>query len=102
MHHVALDWVTAEVAAREQVLQARNDEIVTAQAESLRLSADRRRLWLKQQIQEGRSASIIRMRRAQLSRLDTEQATRMAKLESKRGVSLGNRLVAAGLIRAKG
>jgi hypothetical protein len=101
MHHLALDWVTAEVAAREQILQARNDEIVTAQAESLRLSADRRRLWLKQQIQEGRSASIIRMRRAQLSRLDTEQATRMAKLESKRGVSLGNRLVAAGLVRAR-
>ena len=98
MHRAALDWVTAEVAAREQELQARNDEIVTAQIESLRLSADRRRLWLQEQIQEGRSAPIVRMRRAQLGRLETEHEAKLAQLEAKRGVSVGYRLVAAGLV----
>jgi hypothetical protein len=98
MHRAALDWITAEVAAREQQLQARNDETVTAQVESLRLSTDRRRLWLQQQIQEGRSASIVRMRRVQLSRLEAEHEVKHAKLQSKRGVSVGNRVVAAGLV----
>ena len=79
MHRAALDWVTAEVAAREQELQARNDETVTAQVESLRLSTDRRRLWLQEQIQEGRSAPIVRMRRAQLSRLETEHEAKLAR-----------------------
>ncbi|WP_156027720.1 helicase-related protein [Candidatus Solirubrobacter pratensis] len=100
MHHAALDWVTAEVAAREQELQARNDEIVTAQVESLRLTTDRRRLWLQQQIEEGRSAPIVRMRRSQLGRLEVDHETKLAALEGKRGISVGNRLVAAGLVVA--
>jgi hypothetical protein len=79
MHRAALDWITAEVAAREQQLQARNDETVTAQVESLRLSTDRRRLWLQQQIQEGRSASIVRMRRVQLSRLEAKHEVKARK-----------------------
>jgi hypothetical protein len=98
MHRGALDWVTADVAAREQELHSRNDETVTAQVESLRLSTDRRRLWLQEQIQEGRSTPIVRMRRAQLSRLETEFETKLARLEVRRGISLGYRLVAAGLV----
>ena len=84
MYSTALDWVTADVAAREQDLQARNDEAVTAQVESLRLSSDRRRLWLREQIEAGRAAPIVRMRRAQLNRLETEVETKLARLEAKR------------------
>ena len=98
MHGAALDWVTGEVAAREQDLQMRSDETIAAQVESLRLSTDRRRLWLQEQIQEGRSTPIVRMRRAQLSRLETDFETKLARLESKRGVSVGYRLVAAGVV----
>jgi hypothetical protein len=98
MHRAALDWITAEVAARERALQARNDETVSAQVESLRLTTERRRLWLREQIQEGRSEPIVRMRRAQLSRLESDYETRRAALEAKRGISVGNRLVAAGMV----
>ncbi|MEN3284721.1 MAG: hypothetical protein V7607_5861 [Solirubrobacteraceae bacterium] len=98
MYRAALDWVIGDVAAREQELQARNDETVTTQVESLRLSTDRRLLWLQQQIEEGRSPSIGRMRRAQLDRLESEFEAKLARLESKRGVSVSYRLVASGLI----
>jgi ATP-dependent helicase HepA len=98
MHRTALDWVVRDVAAREQELQARNDEIISAQSESLRVSADWRRIWLQEQIEAGRSAPIIRMRRAQLSRLETEVEAKLARLESKREVSLGYRLMAAGVV----
>jgi ABC-type phosphate transport system auxiliary subunit len=98
MHRSALDWVTADVAAREQELQARNDETITAQIESLRLSSDRRRLWFQEQIQENPSAPIVRMRKAQLARLETEFETKLGRLEGRRGVSVGYRLVAAGLV----
>jgi len=90
------------VATREQVLHARNDETISAQVESLRLSVDRRRLWLQDQIQEGRYEPIIRMRRAQLSRLESEFDAKLATLEAKRGVSFGYRLVAAGLVTSPG
>ena len=97
MHHTAMEWITADVADREQELQAKNDEIITAQIESLKLTTDRRRLWLQEQIQEGRSTPIIRMRRAQLSRLETDTEARLAQLQDRRGVTVGYRLVAAGL-----
>lgn len=93
----ALDWVAAAVIQREQQLQARNDETITSQIESLRLTVDRRRLWLNEQIQLGRAAPIIRMRRSQLSRLDTESAAKLEALDARRGVSVGYRLVAAGV-----
>jgi ATP-dependent helicase HepA len=98
MYRAALERVTADVAAREQLLQERNDEAVSAQLASLRLSSDRRRLWLQEQIQEGHSVPIIRMRRAQLSRLEAEVESKLARLQGKRGVSVGYRLVAAGLL----
>ena len=98
LYQSALGWIAAEVAAREQGLQARNDETISAQVESLRLSTDRRRLWLHEQIQVGRSTPIVRMRRAQLARLETEAEARLAVLEGRRGVSVGYRLVAAGLV----
>jgi len=98
MHRAALDWVTAVVAMREQELQALSDETLTAQAESLRLSTDRRRLWLSEQIQETQSPPIVRMRTAQLARLETEFEAKRALLEGKRGVSVGYRPVAAGLV----
>jgi hypothetical protein len=100
LHEAALTWVAGVVAAREQVLHARSDETVSAQVESLRLSVDRRRLWLQEQIQEGRSEPIIRMRRAQLSRMVSEFDAKLATLEDKRGVSVGHRLVAAGLVKS--
>lgn len=93
----ALNWVAALVAQREQQLQARADELITAQMDSLRLTVDRRRLWLDEQIEQGRAVPIIRMRRAQLSRLDTETAAKLEELASRRGVSVGYRLVAAGV-----
>ena len=98
MQGAALDWVTEEVATREQELQSRSDETVTAQIESLSVSADRRRLWLQEQIQEGRSTPIVRMRRAQLSRLESDVAAKMAQLQERRGVSVGYRLIAAGML----
>ena len=98
MHGAALNWVIADVAAREQQLQTRNEETVAAQAESLQISIERRRLWLQEQIQEGHSAPIVRMRRSQLDRLETEAETKLARLEGRRGVSLGYQLVAAGLV----
>ena len=98
MHAASVDWVAAEVASRERELQARSDEVVDAQIESLRVSTDRRRLWLQEQIQESRSEPIVRMRRSQLSRLDADVEARMARLSSKRGVTVGYRLVAAGLV----
>jgi hypothetical protein len=41
------------------------------------------------------------MRRAQLSRLEAEHEAKHARLEAKRGVSVGNRLVAAGIVVAR-
>jgi hypothetical protein len=38
------------------------------------------------------------MRTAQRTRLDTEFESKLARLEGKRGVSVGYRLVAAGLV----
>lgn len=93
--------MAADVAAREQALQDRNDETVTAQVESLRLSADRRRLWLREQIEEGRSTPIVRMRRAQLARLEDEHEAKLARLDTKRLVSVGYRLVACGLVQRR-
>jgi ATP-dependent helicase HepA len=98
----ALNWVAALVAQREQQLQARADELITAQSESLRLTVDRRRLWLNEQIQQGHAVPIVRMRRAQLSRLDTETAAKLETLASRRGVSVGYRLVAAGVASSSG
>jgi len=98
MHRAAMDWTTDHVAAREQELHARVEETVTAQTESLRLSTDRRRLWLQEQIEEGRSEPIIRMRRSQLGRLHTEHETKLAALDAKRGVTVSYRLVASGIV----
>ncbi|XAY07873.1 DNA helicase [Paraconexibacter sp. AEG42_29] len=98
LYQSVLGWVADTVAARERELQARNDETISAQVESLRLSTDRRRLWLNEQIQAGRSNPIVRMRRAQLGRLETEHAARHAELDRRRGVSVGYRLVAAGVV----
>jgi superfamily II DNA or RNA helicase len=94
----ARDWITAVVAGKEQELQAHSDEIISAQIESLRLTLDRRRLWLGQQIAEGRAPQIIRMRRAQLSRLETEAEAKVARLEQRRGITVGYRIVAAGIV----
>ena len=73
-------------------------EAISAQVESLRLSSDRRKLWLREQIETARVESILRMRRAQLERLDSELEAKLARLEAKRGVTVGYRLVAAGLV----
>src|SRR5205823_8413123 len=100
MHSSAMSWVIAEVAAREQHLQARNDETLTAQAESLQMSLDRRRLRLRELIEESHTPSITRMRIGQLDRLETDAEAKLARLEAKRGVSLGYRLVALGLVVA--
>ena len=100
MHSSAMSWVIAEVAAREQHLQARNDETLTAQAESLQMSLDRRRLRLRELIEESHAPSITRMRIGQLDRLETDAEAKLARLEAKRGVSLGYRLVALGLVVA--
>jgi hypothetical protein len=40
------------------------------------------------------------MRRAQLARLESEFQAKLDRLESKRGVSVGYRLVAAGVLVA--
>jgi hypothetical protein len=100
MHESALDWVVADVAVREQVLRAESDERLNTQVESLRLFTDRRRLWLREQIQESSAASIRRMREAQLRRLETEAEAKLARIEARRGVTVGYRLLAAGLVAA--
>ena len=97
-YSVALEWVVNDVAARERDLQSRNDEIISTQAESLRVSADRRRIWLQERIREGRSTPIIRMRQSQLARLETDVEGKLAQLDGKRAVSLGYRLMATGVV----
>lgn len=92
----AMSWIARELADREHELRSRNDEIISAQIESLQLTVDRRRLWLRGQIEHGSAAPIVRMRTAQLTRLDSETAARLEALEAKRGVSVAYRLVASG------
>lgn len=101
-HQRALEWVALEVAGREQEMQEKNEATVSAQIESLRLTHDRRRLWLREQIESGRSEPIIRMRRAELGRVESEFAARLDRLEAKRMISVGYRLVAAGTVSQSG
>ncbi|OAI38795.1 hypothetical protein AYO39_03480 [Actinobacteria bacterium SCGC AG-212-D09] len=98
MHQRAQAWVVGYRDGQELELQERADETITAQIESLRLSADRRRLALQQQIEESRSERIVRMRAAQLRRLESEFEAKVDRLEQRRGVSVGYRLTAAGLV----
>ena len=97
----SLDWISREVATRERELQARNDETVSAQIESLRLSTSRRRLWLAEQVENSRSESIRRMHRSQLARQESEHAARLERLEDGRLISIGHRLIATGVVAAK-
>jgi ATP-dependent helicase HepA len=100
MYDASLSWAQREVQTREGNLRIRNDETVSAQVESLRISTDRRRLWLRQQLAEGTSMPILRMHRAQLTRIDAELETRLDVLERKRGVTVSYVLLAAGLVAA--
>jgi superfamily II DNA or RNA helicase len=102
MHEAALEWVVRKVAAREEDLKRRTDEAIDAQKESLRLTHDHARLRLLEQIQTSTSDRIVRMRRAQLARRETELESKLESLERKRGVSVGYRLVAAGLVASSG
>jgi superfamily II DNA or RNA helicase len=98
MHQAALEWMRREVMRREAELQTQNDERITEQVESLRLSGDRRALWLAQQIEEGRSEPIVRMRRSQLARLRDDQERKIVALEARRGVTVSYDLIAAGTL----
>lgn len=94
----ARQHIAAEVARREQELTQINDENVDAQLESLLLSFERRQLWLREQVQRADNERIVRMRRAQLANWEADFDVRVAELERKRGVTMGQRLVAAGAV----
>lgn len=98
LRDVALAWIVAVVERRELELTTTAEEIITAQRESLRLTAGRRQLWLNEQIQNARSERILRMRRAQLRRLGEEIALKEAELDAKVGVAVSHRLVASGYV----
>jgi ATP-dependent helicase HepA len=97
-HASARRWIAADIARREQELQQLNDELISAQLESLRLTADRRRLWLREQLERATNERIVRMRGAQLQRLEHDLSAREAALGAKRGVAISSRLVAAGVV----
>ena len=89
-------WIASERDHREDELRRVNDEVIGAQLESLRLSSERQKLRLMEQLETQKDPSILRMRRAQLANRERDFAERVQRLESKRGVSVGRRLVAAG------
>lgn len=92
----ATNWVAGVRAAREEELARSAEETVAAQRESLRMTIERRQLWLTEQIQNARSEPIRRMRRSQLNNLSDELARKEAELDRRRGVAVGSRLVAGG------
>jgi len=89
-------WIASERDHREEELRRVNDEVIGAQLESLRLSSERQKLRLMEQLETQKDPSILRMRRAQLANRERDFGERVQRLESKRGVSVGRRLVAAG------
>jgi hypothetical protein len=94
----ARHYIAAGVARREQELTQLNDEVVDAQLESLRLGFERRQMWLHERIEAADNARIERMRRSQLMNWEADFEARMAELERKRGVTVGQRLIAAGVV----
>jgi hypothetical protein len=98
MELVAQRWIAGDVARREQDLTQLNDETIDAQQESLRLGTDRRIAWLKERLETVENERIVRMRRSQLSNMEQEAEMRMQLLESRRGVTVGRTLVAAGAL----
>lgn len=96
-YETASSWVAAVRESKEQQLARNAEATLIAQRESLRLTADRKQLWLTEQIQNARSDSIRRMRSSQLARLSDEYVAKQAALEQPRGVAVGSRLVAAGI-----
>lgn len=95
---VAERWIVSERDRREASLRLSNDATINAQLESLRLTHERQRFFLHQQLEEQRDEGILRMRRGQLSNQEVEFEQRSVQLEARRGVSVGLRLVAAGAI----
>jgi superfamily II DNA or RNA helicase len=96
----ARHYIAAGVARREQELTQLNDEVVDAQLESLRLGFERRQLWLHERIEAADNERIERMRRSQLVNWEADFEARVAELERKRGVTVGQRLIAAGVVVA--
>jgi len=91
-------WIAVERDRREAELRRANDESVGTQLESLRLSSERRELFLREQIERQTDPGILRMRRSQLENHERDVAERGARLEAKRGVTVGHRLVAAAVL----
>ncbi len=98
METVAQRWIAADVAQREQELSQLNDETIDAQLESLRVSTDRRIAWLREQLGTLTDQRILRMRRSQLANIEQDLDVRARRLESRRGVTVGRTLVAAGVL----
>ncbi|MCE7888662.1 MAG: hypothetical protein DYH12_02995 [Sorangiineae bacterium PRO1] len=95
-HEVATRWIAEDRDRREAELRQTNDEVIDAQLESLWLSSERQALYLREQIETQTDPSILRMREAQLRNQQLDLEERVRRLEAKRGVSVGRRLVAAG------
>lgn len=94
----ARQHMAAIVARREQEVTQLNDEVVNAQLESLRLGFERRQMWLHERIEAADNERIERMRRSQLVNWEADFEARVAELQRKRGVTVGQRLVAAGVV----
>ena len=90
--------IATTVAERERELQQSLDETIAARVESLRLSTEHRLLRLREMIETIDSVAIVRMYKAQLERLERDYDAKRAAIESKRGVTVSYRLVAAGCL----
>lgn len=90
-------------ARREQLqlrLQDRNDAIISAQQESLRLSLDVRTARVQEMADlPGINERIRRMRLAQITNLQQSVRAQIEQLEGKREVTVGFAVVAGGLAR---
>jgi hypothetical protein len=94
-------WAGERVAERESEIQRVNDEVIDTQLESLRLSHERRTLRVEAQLreaEEARQTPTARMRAGQLANIVREYDGKRRELEGRRGVEVGHRIVAAGLL----
>src|SRR5262249_51833998 len=97
----ARTWAGQEVERRQAELERVTGEAIDVQLESLRLSHERMITRVEAQLFEAESQGqerLVRMRRGQLENMRRRYEDKRRELEAKRGVEVGHRLVAAGVL----
>lgn len=101
----ARSWAGRKAMERTEELERLRDEAVDAQVESLRQSHERRVLRVSEQLEEAerkRQDQIARMRRGQRTNMIQRYEERVRALEAGKGVEVGHRIVAAGVLIGDG